>query len=83
MALKVFNKEIPRERISTSMILLLRLSFHVVSCDQKLDIGKRSILMAMEYIEGQSMREIINEGQRPDIDTFDCLALPNGSSESS
>lgn len=77
VALKVFNKEIPRERIFNEYDITSAIkSSYVVSCDQKVGYWKKDrYFMAMEYIEGQSMREIINEGQRPDIDTFRTVSL--------
>lgn len=77
VALKVFNKEIPRERIFNEYDISSAIaSSYVVNCDRKVGYWKKDrYFMALEYIEGESMRKMIDRGQRPDIDTFRTVSL--------
>lgn len=76
VVLKLFNKEIPRERIFQEFEITSAVqSAYVVHCD-KIGYWKNDrYFIVLNYIEGESMREMIERKQRPDPDTFRTVAL--------
>lgn len=77
VALKVFNKEVPRERIfKEAEITSLIKSSYVVRCENKIGYWKNDrYFIVLEYISGVSLRNIIAAGEKPDLDTFKTVAL--------
>lgn len=77
VALKLFNREIPRERIlSEAEITSIIDSPYVVRCDNRIGHWKdERYFIVLEYVDGRSMREIIDKGLRPEVQTFMTVAL--------
>jgi serine/threonine protein kinase len=76
VALKVFNKEVPKERIMgeyriTSVIKCP----YVVNCDNLGHWNRDRYFLVLDYIGGKSMRAMIDANHRPDINTFRKVAL--------
>ncbi len=71
VALKLFNKEIPQERIiqESEMTASVK-STYVVEYKGIGHWKKDRYFLALEYIDGESMRNWIDRGKRPDLETF-------------
>ena len=77
VALKFFNKEVPRERIfREAEITSLIDSSYVVRCDNKIGHWNHDrYFIVLQYIQGESLRNIIDSGTKPDLGTFKTVAL--------
>lgn len=77
VALKLFNREIPRERIFQEAEITSAIqSAYVVSCDNKIGHWNNDrYFIVLNYIDGQSMRDLIDEGERPKLEMFRTVAL--------
>lgn len=75
VALKLFNREIPQERIiQESEITASLKSTYVVEYKGIGHWKKDRYFIALEYIDGESMREWIDRGERPKLETFKIVA---------
>ncbi len=71
VALKLFNKEVERERIYAEQWAMERVkSPYVVRCKTPGCWEKDRFFLALDLIEGVPFRKIIEEGARPDVTTF-------------
>ena len=77
VALKLFNKEVSRERIfREAEITSLINSSYVVRCDNKIGHWNNDrYFIVLQYIQGESLRDIIDAGIKPDLETFKTVAL--------
>lgn len=77
VTLKIFNKEVPRERIfREAEITSLINSSYVVRCDNKIGHWNNDrYFIILQYIQGESLRNIIDAGTKPDLETFKTVAL--------
>ncbi|SHI78995.1 protein kinase domain-containing protein [Desulfofundulus thermosubterraneus] len=77
VVLKLFNKEIPRERIFKEAEITSAVdSTYVVHCDNRIGHWKNDrFFLVLDYIEGESMRKMIDRNERPDLETFRTVAL--------
>lgn len=77
VALKLFNKEVPRERIFMEAEVTSAIkSSYVVRCENKIGHWKNDrYFIVLEYIPGVSLRAIIESGEKPDMVTFTTIAL--------
>lgn len=77
VTLKVFNKEVPRERIfKEAEITSLIKSSYVVRCEDRIGYWNNDrYFIVLEYIPGSSLSNIIAAGEKPDLDTFKTVAL--------
>ena len=76
VALKLFNREVPRETIvnECSNTHSIRSSY-VVACDGRPGYWKSDrYFIVLDYVDGESMRRIIERGQRPEHDSFRAVA---------
>ena len=75
VALKLFNREIPQERIiQEGEITASVKSSYVVEYKGIGHWKKDRYFIALEYIDGESMREWIDRGERPKLETFKIVA---------
>ncbi|HHX45362.1 MAG TPA: protein kinase [Chloroflexi bacterium] len=77
VALKVFNREVPRERALRERTLMRCISSdHVVGSDGRYGHwhGERYFLV-MDCVEGETLRQLIDRGDLPDGETFRRVAL--------
>lgn len=77
VALKLFNQEIPRERIFQQQAAASSVvSPHVVRCDGRMGHWQNErYFLVMEYVDGESLRAEIDRGGRPDRESFQRVAL--------
>lgn len=77
VVLKLFNSEIPKERIfREAEITSLINSAYVVHCDNKYGHWKNDrYFIVLDYINSPSMRWFIEHGERPSIDQFRSVAI--------
>lgn len=77
VTLKLFNKEIPSERIFKEAQISSAIdSAYTIHCDNKIGYWANDrFFIVFDYIDGVSMREQIDRNQRPDPDTFRTIAL--------
>lgn len=75
VALKMFNREVSRERITREYeILNVINSSYVVRTRGIRHWNNDRYFIEMDYIAGESLRAWINEGRRPDWTTFQSIA---------
>lgn len=71
VAIKLFNKEVPFERIDHEARVLEAIkSSYVVKCDRIGYWNKDRYFISMDYIDGTLLRMFIDKGERPDWQTF-------------
>lgn len=77
VALKIFNREIPLDRILREATVTSDIhSSYVVRCDNRVGHwDKDRYFLVLEYVDGESMRAQITNGERPDVETFKTIAL--------
>ncbi len=77
VALKLFNKEVPREKIiSEAEITSAINSSYVVRCENKIGHWDNDrYFIVLEYIPGVSLRNLIEIGERPKLKTFKTVAI--------
>lgn len=76
VALKVFNREVPVERITREWAVMHAInSSYVVKCDRVGHWLKDRYFIPLDYVDGQSMGSMIDRGEVPDSDTFRTVAL--------
>ncbi|WP_172674133.1 protein kinase domain-containing protein [Syntrophomonas palmitatica] len=77
VALKLFNREIERERIFREGDYTAAVkSAYVVGCNNNIGHWKEDrYFLVMDYIEGESMRELINRQISPQVEEFRNVAL--------
>lgn len=77
VALKLFHREVPRERVfrEQRMAIAVRCE-HVVRCDGRMGHWhKQRYFIAMEYVEGGTLRQRVTDALRPDAQIFRQAAL--------
>lgn len=77
VVLKLFNKEIPRERILREAEITSAInSAYVIRCYNRIGHWKNDrYFIVYDYIEGESLRNRIDQNERPDITTFRTVTL--------
>lgn len=77
VALKLFNREVPREKIiSEAEITSAINSSYVVRCENKIGHWENDrYFIVLEYIPGISLRSLIEIGEIPKLKTFKTVAL--------
>ena len=77
VALKLFNKEVPRERIFMEAEVTSAInSSYVVRCENKIGHWENDrYFIVLAYVPGISLRNIIESGEKPDLETFKTVAL--------
>lgn len=77
VALKLFNKEVPRERIFMEAEVTSAISSsYVVRCENKIGHWENDrYFIVLEYVPGISLRNIIEAGEKPDLETFKTVAI--------
>ncbi|MCD5401678.1 protein kinase [candidate division NPL-UPA2 bacterium] len=77
VVLKLFNRDVLREKIFGEAEITSNVeSIYVVGCDNKLGYWKNDrYFLVLDYIDGESMRNLIDKQERPDIDFFKTIAL--------
>ncbi|MCR4440643.1 MAG: protein kinase [Peptococcaceae bacterium] len=72
VVIKLFNKEVPRERIYREAEITSSIqSPYIVPCENKIGYwNKERYFLALDYIKGETMRKWIEQKKRPDIETF-------------
>jgi len=77
VVLKLFNTEIPKERIfREAEITSLINSAYVVHCDNKYGHWKNDrYFIVLDYIDAHSMRWLIDQAERPTADQFRSVAI--------
>ncbi|AFV11902.1 serine/threonine protein kinase [Thermacetogenium phaeum DSM 12270] len=77
VVLKLFNKEIPLERILKEAEISSAInSAYVIHCYDRIGHWKNDrYFIVLEYIEGESLRNKIDRHEGPDIETFRTVAL--------
>ena len=76
VVIKLFNKEVPRERIFNEAEIVSAIqSSGVVHSNNKIGYWQEErYFLEMEYIDGVTMREKIEQGERPSIEEFNQVA---------
>ncbi len=76
VVLKLFNKEVPRERIFNEAEITSTInSSYVVNCDNKIGHWKNDrFFLVLDYIAGETIRQKIEGNKVPDIETFRTVA---------
>ncbi|MGQ9681557.1 MAG: protein kinase domain-containing protein [Anaerolineae bacterium] len=77
VALKLFHREVPREVIAQQRCLALAVrSPYVVGSDGHLGVwNKDRFFLVMEYVEGETLRAVVEAGRRPSMEQFGRVAL--------
>ncbi len=77
VALKLFNREVPQEAIFRQQEYARGLrSAHIVRSEGRLGHwGEERFFLVMEYVAGETLRERIRRGDRPDLESFSRVAL--------
>lgn len=77
VVLKLFHKEVPRERIFKEADINSRVkSAYVVNSDNIIGHWKNDrYFMVQEYVAGESLRKIIERGETPDLETFRTITM--------
>lgn len=77
VALKLFNKEIPREKILKEAEITSTVnSSYVVYCESKPGYWKNDrFFLVLDYIDGEPLSSIIERKELPNIETFKKVAL--------
>ncbi len=77
VALKVFNKEVPRERIFMEAEVTSAInSSYVVRCENKIGHWENDrYFIVLAYVPGISLRDIIEAGEKPDLEIFKTVAI--------
>lgn len=74
--IKLFNKEVSRERVLKEEEKTKAVSSsYVVRCKGIGHWQKDRYFLVFDHLEGKTMRELINEGIRPDLDYFRTIAV--------
>jgi serine/threonine protein kinase len=76
VVLKLFNKEVPQERIFNEAEITSAIkSSYVVNCDNKIGHWKNDrFFLVLDYIAGETIRQKIEGNEVPDIETFRTVA---------
>lgn len=76
VALKLFNREVPRETIVNECMNTHSIrSSYVVGCDGRPGYWKSDrYFIVLDYIDGESMRTMIERGHRPEHESFRAVA---------
>ncbi|NLK00733.1 MAG: protein kinase, partial [Clostridia bacterium] len=76
VVLKLFNKEIPRERIFREAEISSAVqSAYVAHCDNMGHWHEDRFFLVMDLIDGKTLRKMIDRGERPDLRTFRTIVL--------
>jgi len=77
VVLKLFNKEVPRERIFNEAEITSAIkSSYVVNCDNKIGHWESDrFFLVLDYIAGETIRQKIENNEVPDIETFRTIAF--------